>query len=211
MVPRTEWIRRFLDGELDGAEREALAKSRAADPELDREVTTLTGIRDALAGSSEGLEPRPDLADRVMAAVATAPLRRRGRPWLRASRSLIPAMAVAGLALVLAAQPFARRPGLTAAAPPATGAKDEAPTAAHVAHFRLVAPSAHTVELAGEWSGWTPVLLSRDASGAWTTSVELPAGEWRYQFIVDGAWVDDPLAEGYRPDGYGGRNAVITL
>jgi 1,4-alpha-glucan branching enzyme len=77
--------------------------------------------------------------------------------------------------------------------------------------FALDAPGARAVALAGEWSGWRALPLERRPDGAWGATVPLPRGEWRYQFVVDGAWVDDPRAAAYRPDGFGGRNALLRL
>ena len=37
-------------------------------------------------------------------------------------------------------------------------------------------------------------------------------GIHEYMFVVDGAeWITPPGAEGYRDDGFGSRNAVVTV
>src|SRR5262249_35845836 len=156
----------FLDGEMDGAEREALARSRADDPELDHELVTLAGIRAALSSAEQAPEPRSDFADRVMAAVARAPLRRRWVPSLRSILSALPAVAVAAVAVLLATWPLARRHGPADAARDAVTTTVTSASTPRQARFRLVAPAAHAVEVAGEWSGWRPVSLQRDADGS---------------------------------------------
>jgi glycosidase len=49
-----------------------------------------------------------------------------------------------------------------------------------------------SVQLAGEWNGWTPQDLDRDGSGVYRAEVELEPGVHCYKFIVDGAWLFDP-------------------
>lgn len=79
--------------------------------------------------------------------------------------------------------------------------------------FALQARDARTVSLAGDFNGWRPdaLPLERGPDGIWTVTVELPPGSWSYSFVVDGSWVEDPLAESYRADGFGGRNAVVRI
>jgi hypothetical protein len=51
-----------------------------------------------------------------------------------------------------------------------------------------------------------------DGDGVWTGAVPLPPGLHKYMFLIDGKeWVTDPHAERYYDDGYGMRNAVITV
>jgi hypothetical protein len=88
------------------------------------------------------------------------------------------------------------------------------PTAQPVrVRFALVSKSAQNVSLAGDFNGWrtdtTP--LQRGADGVWTVTVPLEPGSWSYSFVVDGVFVEDPLAETYRADGFGGRNAIVRV
>jgi len=108
MSGRSEVVRRFLDGELDGAEREALARVRAERPDLDEELSSLARIKGALGDQRDRIAAPDDLADRVMATVADRPHRRRGRLGRRAI-SLWPAGALALLLFLLATAPYARR------------------------------------------------------------------------------------------------------
>ena len=132
----------------------------------------------------------PSVTWRVMASIE----RRRNRrvlPWL-----LAPALALAAL-LVLWIMP----------------AKPVAPTLITV-RFVLVAPEAHAVSLAGTFNQWdshaTPLVRSGPA-GVWTATLNLPAGQHQYAFVVDGQqWVPDPAAPAV-DDGFGRRNSVLTL
>jgi len=80
--------------------------------------------------------------------------------------------------------------------------------------FVLVAPDAKQVSLAGTFNQWDPQatpLVRAGATGVWTATLTLPAGQHQYAFVVDGArWVPDPGAPAI-DDGFGRRNSVLTL
>lgn len=201
---RDELARRLLDGELEPEERAALERRRAADPGLDGELRALERIRRDLPP----LRPHPpaDFADRVMAAIAAPAPKREPARSIRPGLGVL--LMVAGcLALAIGASQIPRRLGVGAPRSPVASSK--APRVE--VRFALDAPSARTVAVAGEWSGWRPVPLGRAEGGGWAGTVALERGEWRYQFLVDGAWVEDPLASAYRADGFGGKNALLRL
>jgi hypothetical protein len=79
--------------------------------------------------------------------------------------------------------------------------------------FAVMAPHAHAVALAGDFNGWradaTP--LRHGDGDAWFAEVPLSPGTFRYAFVVDGKWIEDPLADGWRSDGFGGRNSVVRV
>jgi hypothetical protein len=74
---------------------------------------------------------------------------------------------------------------------------------------------AESVEIAGDFSDWNPVPLSRDYMGdkvVWTGLVLVNRGENRYMFVRNGdEWITDPLATVQRDDGFGNKNAVLYL
>ena len=81
--------------------------------------------------------------------------------------------------------------------------------------FILADHGAKTVTVAGDFNGWdvnaTP-LMDGDGNGVWTGLVALRPGAHKYMFFVDGKrWVTDPEAEHYIDDGFGMRNAVVTI
>jgi hypothetical protein len=75
--------------------------------------------------------------------------------------------------------------------------------------------NAESIEIAGDFSEWSPVSLTREAMGdkkVWTGLIPMNRGEHRYMFVRNGEeWITDPLAEVQRDDGFGNKNAVIYL
>jgi 1,4-alpha-glucan branching enzyme len=78
--------------------------------------------------------------------------------------------------------------------------------------FRLDAPDASDVALAGNFSDWQPKHhLTRTAGGVWTVTIPLEQGVYRYAFVVNGrSWQPDPLAPAVS-DGFGGQNSQIAV
>lgn len=79
--------------------------------------------------------------------------------------------------------------------------------------FAIALPQARQVSLAGDFTQWQPrVPLRRSADGNWVAEIPLPPGNYEYVFVVDDKrWVTDPRAGRYRDDGFGNRNAVLTV
>jgi len=81
--------------------------------------------------------------------------------------------------------------------------------------FSLQAPGAERVSLAGDFNGWrTDEIFLADVTGRGQFSVTLPLtpGRYAYMFVVDGTtWMTDPRADAYLDDGFGNRNAVVTI
>lgn len=81
--------------------------------------------------------------------------------------------------------------------------------------FVLADQGARSVTVAGDFNDWdvasTP-LVDADGDGVWTGLVALRPGQHKYMFVIDGKrWVTDPEAERYIDDGFGMRNAVVTV
>ena len=161
--------------------------------------------------------PRLDFVDAVMRQVATRPLPRRS--WWRrmvATREVTVrvrpaawALTAAALALLIAVVARPRHLAPTVAVPE-VASQAETPT---LVRFALAAPKARSVALAGDFNAWRPdaTPLERGADGVWFVRVPLSQGNWSYSFVVDGQWVEDPLAESWRADGFGGKNAVVRV
>lgn len=79
--------------------------------------------------------------------------------------------------------------------------------------FSHVAPEAHSVSLAGDFTGWeqAPVSLKKDKGGVWKKTVSLAPGRHEYRFLVDGQWRDDPECRNRQPNQYGGENCVCVV
>lgn len=79
--------------------------------------------------------------------------------------------------------------------------------------FKLIAPEAEQVILAGSFNGWdedaTP--LKRDAKGVWKTQVSLAPGKYEYRFRVDGQWRDDPECPTRTPNSFGSENCIVVV
>lgn len=81
--------------------------------------------------------------------------------------------------------------------------------------FVYIDKEAKSVSVAGDFSDWNPIELTRknlNGQQVWTGLVPMDRGEHRYMFIKDGEqWVTDPLAPVQQDDGFGNKNAVIYL
>jgi len=78
--------------------------------------------------------------------------------------------------------------------------------------FRLDAPHASAVRLAGSFTGWKPTYtLQQVTSGVWSILIPLEPGVHDYAFVVDGTeWVADPAAPKVE-DGFGGINSRLSV
>ncbi|MFO7798149.1 hypothetical protein [Rhodohalobacter sp.] len=74
---------------------------------------------------------------------------------------------------------------------------------------------AETMAVAGDFSDWDPVDLTKDIvdeKTVWTGMIPVVRGEHHYMFVKNGdEWVTDPLADVKRDDGFGNKNAVLYL
>ncbi|MBN1492637.1 MAG: AAA family ATPase [Candidatus Omnitrophica bacterium] len=79
--------------------------------------------------------------------------------------------------------------------------------------FSINAPHATVVELAGDFTGWTPIPLRKDKNveGMWTLDVSLKPGVYEYKFIVDSAWIADPQNNDTVDDTFGGLNSLVSF
>jgi hypothetical protein len=154
---------------------------------------------------------KPGFTDRVMNHVATRPLPRPSL-WQRLTRPRTvtvspPRLAAMLLALSLLTVIFVsqRKPSPLPAPRVVAG-----PT---LVRFAFSAPDAHAVSVAGDFNGWRAdaAPAERGADGIWRVSLPIPTGSWSYSFVVDGKFVEDPQAEAWREDGFGGKNAVVRV
>lgn len=218
-----ERIHQVIDGELA---REALT------PDELRRLAEYEAVIGAAAAEFPDVRS-PDLAPGVMARIealdaAEAPERsvtppsgrartdrngglRNALSWLWTPRpiALRPAWGLAAAALatvLLTGRPDAAHTPVDVAVP------ERAAGAAIYVHFRLDAPEANSVHLAGDFTGWEPSYELQEAQpGVWTVVVPLSAGVHDYAFVVDGEqWTPDPLATQV-DDGFGGQNSRLSL
>ncbi|HEY7954699.1 MAG TPA: isoamylase early set domain-containing protein [Polyangia bacterium] len=182
--------------------------------------------RELRALSSRTPAPGERFTDAVMHRVALRPRPRPRSLWAALTRpreltfrfrlsQLVSLGAAAGLVAVFLLRAHlpptvapAHAPRIAIAAP--EGNPAHAPV---LIRFALSAHAARAVSVAGDFNGWRPEAtpLTRGPDGVWTVTVPLAPGSWAYSFIVDGKFVEDPLAEAWRDDGFGGKNAILRI
>jgi hypothetical protein len=65
-----------------------------------------------------------------------------------------------------------------------------------------------SVDVAGDFSGWTPIAMTRGKNGSFVKSVPVATEPFEYKFLVDGQWVTDPDHSRWAANGLGGFNSV---
>jgi 1,4-alpha-glucan branching enzyme len=92
-------------------------------------------------------------------------------------------------------------------------AKTAAKPAKKKTTFKLRAPEAMQVFVAGCFNDWDPTAdaLMPGGEGTWTCTLMLEPGEHEYRFVVDGVWWDDPIAAERRANDFGCENCVIIV
>jgi chromosome segregation ATPase len=88
-------------------------------------------------------------------------------------------------------------------------ARDPAPDAPGQ-NFRLDAPDASNVLLVGDFTAWRkePIQMKQGPDGVWSVTVDLQPGTYRYLFVVDGRWTEDPACTQRVANEFGGQNMV---
>ena len=74
--------------------------------------------------------------------------------------------------------------------------------------FRLHAPGAQTVDVAGTFTNWTLKPMKRSKNGTWTATFRPQPGTHEYKFLVNHRWMEDPDNHEKVGDGHGGHNSV---
>ena len=79
--------------------------------------------------------------------------------------------------------------------------------------FKLAAPKAKRVSLAGSFNNWDikSHLAKRDLKGNWAVKVNLKPGRHEYKFFVDGQWMADPGCKSYVLNSFGTQNCVVEI
>ena len=204
-------IDRALDGELS---RDELSGDEVF--ELMQEEALIQRVL-----SSIPVQPVPDLSQAVLLrigaeapAAGIAKLAQRSSAssllrWLWAPRPVAlrfrPAYAFAAMLLIFALV-------LRDNSPRGEGAVAAEGAAPVLIQFRLDAPQAERVSLAGDFTDWQPEYeLRQSHGGVWTIIVPLRPGMHEYAFIVDGErWISDPHAPAVG-DGFGGVNSRMAV
>jgi hypothetical protein len=191
----------------------------------DFDARVMAAVRAAAADEAvERKHAAPAVAPALAPALAPAFAPHRAWAWVVRPRTLrvspLAGLAVAaGLAFVMVG--VARQPdgAVIAAAPPVapspTAPVVPVPAGLQQVQFVLVAPSAKSVALVGDFNDWsataTPLVPVR-AGGMWTITVPLQPGRYTYNFVVDGSRVLlDPAAPAAPTDDFGTAASIVTV
>ena len=110
-------------------------------------------------------------------------------------------------------KPPAQRKPAQKAVKAKSGVRQSAATAAPSIEFRLFAPEAHEVCLAGDFSDWQPeeCRMRHFKDGSWKKKLKLKPGRYEYRFVVDGHWWTDPENPHRQYNPYGQENSVLIV
>jgi len=79
--------------------------------------------------------------------------------------------------------------------------------------FKLYAPSAKKVSIAGSFNNWDTKKFSakKDTKGNWTVKLSLKPGTHEYKFFVDGSWWNDPSCGSCVTNSFGTSNCLVEV
>ena len=177
-------ISSYIDDELDLDEKIEFVETVHAEAPFKDEAVGLLHQEKLIRGK---------VTDRVPS-VTLQPGRRFTLAWLRPA-----GMFAAGLAAALLVMFFA------------TPRQDLPATATH--RFVLYQPDVKQVEITGSFLGWEAVPMQRSGtSGYWEVVLEVPAGEHRLCYILEGGRrIPDPTIPIREKDDFGGENSILAV
>lgn len=78
-----------------------------------------------------------------------------------------------------------------------------------------MANEAETVTVVGDFNNWDPIEtpLNKLKSGEFSCVLEVETGkDYQFRYLVDGKdWYNEPEADGYAANEFGGENSVLSL
>jgi len=79
--------------------------------------------------------------------------------------------------------------------------------------FKVAAPQAKDVYLAGEFNNWQLDEAGRmdQDNGTWSKKLNLSSGRYHYRFVIDGNWVEDPANPLKEVNPYGSVDSLIEI
>ena len=134
----------------------------------------------------------------ALPAVSLPAKERAAKPWLH---FLFAPAAGFAAALALSAGIFLLRPA------PVRGPED-------LQHrFVIYRPDISQARIVGDFTRWSPVSMEKiGRSGYWAITLPLPAGEHRYNYLVDNdQLIPDPTVLTQEQDDFGGKNSIINV
>ena len=76
--------------------------------------------------------------------------------------------------------------------------------------FTIEAPDAERVLLTGDFNDWIGSRMEA-IRGVWTKVLKIPPGRYRYRYVVDGRWQNDPANATVEPNPYGEHDSVLVV
>ena len=70
------------------------------------------------------------------------------------------------------------------------------------------------MRIAGDFNNWNPETLSFSdvpEEPRWRKEFSLKPGSYRYKYLLDGQWIEDPENDKTVDDSYGGINSMIDI
>jgi chromosome partitioning protein len=79
--------------------------------------------------------------------------------------------------------------------------------------LKVDAPDAKEVFIAGEFNNWKLDDTSRmeKTNGCWTKRLNLDSGKYRYRFVIDGNWSEDPANPATQLNSYGTLDSLLEV
>ena len=79
--------------------------------------------------------------------------------------------------------------------------------------FSLDSPGAKSVYVTGSFNDWSldDTCLLKESDGRWVTEIPLKPGVYKYQFIVDGVWKEDPKNPRKERNSFGDINSLVEV
>lgn len=79
-------------------------------------------------------------------------------------------------------------------------------------NFSLSGVEAHKVYVVGDFNKWDRAKhpMKKDRNN-WKLSVKIPAGEYKFKYLADGNWLNDPVAHKYVGNPYGSEDSVVVV
>ena len=90
------------------------------------------------------------------------------------------------------------------------GSAPEIRTDRSAANAEGVGSQAHGTHNDDDWSASEGAMSYDDRSGIWHLTVAVVPGRYRYRFVVDGSWVEDPAAP-CEESAAGYRNSIVEV
>lgn len=83
---------------------------------------------------------------------------------------------------------------------------------ARAMEFKLHAPQAKKVTLAGNFNNWNTrtTTAKKDKDGNWVIKMTLKPGRYEYKFFVDGNWINDPHRAAVS-NAFGTQNSLVEV